>query len=108
MTRIVERCRSEIAAKQQFMACGCLEALSPVIPVNQMQSLIVSWRCKRFVNYLCGSISPRLRRIDRSRPTRSWPDLTGYRNWRSIPRGRPLSPDASRFSVEGALRIEAL
>src|ERR1022692_3708990 len=49
--RRVERCRTEIAAKQQSMACGCLETLAQVILVNQMQSLLVSWRCKRFVNY---------------------------------------------------------
>jgi hypothetical protein len=42
-------------------------SLSPVIPVNQMQSLIVSWRCKRFVNCLyIASVAPRLRRISGS------------------------------------------
>ena len=33
--------------------------LRRVIPVDQMQSLLVSWGCKRFVNYLCiGSLPP--------------------------------------------------
>ena len=39
--RTVERCRTELAANGQSIACGCLETLSQVILVNHMQSLLV-------------------------------------------------------------------